>query len=98
MLLRIWIVDLAVFATWRQWLVDEEGEYLRIEFEVFDEEQAFKLARDDPKMFQCDGRESLPERAAAIRSHVYFKLRERFEIRLKDQKATRLLSVPEALY
>lgn len=25
---RIWIVDLAAFATWRQWFVNEEGEYL----------------------------------------------------------------------
>jgi len=40
---RVLIVDLAAFATWRQWVVDEVGEYLRIEFEVFDEEQAFTL-------------------------------------------------------
>ena len=88
-------MDLAAFATWRQWFVDEEGEYLRIEFEVFEEEQAFNLARENPELFQGDGRGSVPEGAAAIRSHVYFKLMERFEIRLKDQKAARLLSVPE---
>jgi hypothetical protein len=92
---RVWIVDFAAFATWCQWFVDEEGEYLRIEFEVFDEEQAFALARENPNMLKSDGRESVPERAAAIRSLVYFEIRERFEIRVKDQKAARLLSVPE---
>ena len=92
---RVWIVDFAAFATWRQWFVDEEGEYLRIEFEVFDEKQAFALARENPNMLKSNGRESVPERAAAIRSLVYFMIRERFEIRLKDQKAARLLSVPE---
>ena len=41
---RIWIVDLAALATWRQWHVNEEDEYLRVEFEDFDEEQALYLA------------------------------------------------------
>jgi hypothetical protein len=37
-------VDLAALATWRQWHVNEEDEYLRVEFEDFDEEQALYLA------------------------------------------------------
>jgi hypothetical protein len=92
---RIWVVDLAAFATWRQWFVDEEGEYLRIEFEDIDEEQAFNLARENPNMLKSDGRESVPERAAAIRSLVYFEVLERFEIKLKDQKAVRVLDIPD---
>jgi hypothetical protein len=94
---RIWIVDLAAFATWRQWLVNEEGEYLRIEFEDFDEDQALELARENPNMLQSIGRESVADRAAAIRSRVYLRVRERFEVRLKDQKAARWLDLPEAL-
>lgn len=94
---RIWIVDLAAFATWRQWFVNEEGEYLRIEFEDFDEEQALNLAQENPNMLRSDERESVADRAAAIRSSVYLRVRERFEIKVKDQKAARWLDVPEEL-
>ena len=94
---RIWIVDLAAFATWHQWLVNEEGEYLRIAFEDFDEEQAHDLARENPNMLRSDERESVADRAAAIRSCVYLRIRERFEVRVKDQKAARWLDVPEEL-
>ena len=94
---RLWVVDLASFATWRQWLVNEEGEYLWTKFEAFDEEQALDLARENPNMLRSDGRESVADRAAAIRSHVSFEVREQFEIRLKDQKAARWLDVPEGL-
>ncbi len=94
---RIWIVDLAAFATWRQWLVNEGGEYLRIEFEDFDEEQALDLAQENPNMFRSDEQESVADRAAAIRSSVYLRVRERFEIKVKDQKAARWLDVPEEL-
>jgi hypothetical protein len=94
---RIWIVDLAAFATWRQWLINEKGEYLRIEFEDFDEEQALDLAREYPNMLRSDQRESVADRAVAIRSLVYLKVRERFEVRVKDQKAARWLDVPNEL-
>ena len=94
---RIWIVDLATFATWRQWLVNREGEYLRIDFEDYNEEQALDLARNNPNMLRSDERESLADRAAAIRSHVHLRVRERFEVRMKDQKAARWLDVPEEL-
>jgi len=94
---RIWIVDLAAFATWRQWLMDEEGEYLRIEFEDFDEEQALDLAQKNHNMLRSEERESVADRAAAIRSHVHLKVRERFEVRVQDQKAARWLDVPEKL-
>lgn len=94
---RIWIVDLAAFATCRQWLVNEKGEYLRIEFEVFNEEQALDLAREYPNVLQSDERESVADRAAAIRSRAYLRVRERFEIKIEDQKAARRLDVPEEL-
>ena len=94
---RIWIVDLAAFANWCQWLVNEEGEYLRIEFEDFDKEQALGLAQENPNMLRSDERESVADRAAAIRSHVHLRVRERFEVRVKDQKAARWMEVPEEL-
>lgn len=94
---RIWLVDLAAFATWRQWFVNEEGGYLRIEVEDFDEEQALDLARENPDMLRSDERESAADRAAAIRSNVHLRVRERFEIRVRDQKAARWLDVPEEL-
>lgn len=94
---RVWIVDLAAFATWRQCLVNEEGEYLRIEFEDFDEEQALDLARENLNMLRSDERESVADRAAAIRSRVYLRVRERFEVEVKDRKAARWLEVPEEL-
>jgi hypothetical protein len=94
---RIWIVDLASFAIWRQWLVNGEGEYLRIEFEDFDEEQALNLAQKNPDMLRSDDRISAADRAAAIRSHVHLRVRERFEVRVKDQRAARWLCVPDEL-
>jgi hypothetical protein len=94
---RIWIVDLASFAIWRQWLVNGEGEYLRIEFEDFDEEQALNLAQKNPDMLRSDDRISAADRAAAIRSHVHLRVRERFEVRVKDQRAARWLYVPDEL-
>jgi hypothetical protein len=94
---HVWIIDLAAFATWRQWTVDEEGGQLRIEFEDFDEEQALNLARENPNMLRSNGRESAADRAAGIRSRVYLRARERFEIIVKYQKAARWLEVPEEL-
>ncbi len=94
---RVCIVDLAAFATWHQWIADEEGGYLRVEFEDFDEEQALNLARENPDMLRSSERESIATRAAAIRSHVYLQATERFEIRIKDQKAAWWLEVPEEL-
>ena len=40
-------------------------------------------------MLRSDGRESVADRAAAIRSRVYLGVRERFEVRVKDQRAAR---------
>lgn len=94
---RVWIIDLAAFATWRQWIVDEEGGQLRIEFEDFDEEQALKLATENPNMLRNSEIESVADRAAAIRSRVYLRIRERFEIIVEDQTAARWLEVPEEL-
>lgn len=94
---RVWIVDLAAFATWRQWSVGEESEQLRIEFEDFNEEQALDLARRNPNVLRSDELESVADRAAAIRSRVYVRVRERFEVRVKDQKAARWLEIPEEL-
>jgi hypothetical protein len=94
---RVWIIDLAAFATWRQWIVDEEGGQLRIEFEDFDEEQALNLATENPNMLRSSELESVADRAARIRTRVYLRVRERFEIIVKDQEAARWLKVPEEL-
>jgi hypothetical protein len=94
---RIWILDLAAFATWRQWLVNEEGAYLRIEFEGYDTEQALDLARKNPDVLRSEERETEASRAAAMRSRVYLRVRERFEVRVKDQNVARGLNVPDEL-
>ncbi len=90
-------MDLAAFALWRQWIVDEDGEHFRVEIKDFDEEQALNLAKENPNVLRTNERVSAADRAAAIRGNVHLRVRERFEIRVKDQGAARWLEVPEEL-
>lgn len=94
---RLWIADLAAFALWRQWPLDEEGRHLRIEIENFDEERALDLARENPSVFRSNERASVAARAAEIRTNVHLRVRERFEIRVQAQRAARWLEIPEEL-
>ena len=73
-------------ATWRQGIVDREGRQLRIEFEDFDEEQTLNLARENPNVLRSSEQESVADRAAAICSRVYLRVKERFEIIVKDRR------------
>jgi hypothetical protein len=77
--------------------VNEEGAYLRIEFEGYDTEQALDLARKNPDVLRSEERETEASHAAAMRSRVYLRVRERFEVRVKDQNVARWLNVPDEL-
>jgi hypothetical protein len=86
---RVCVLDLASFGTWRQIAVGARDNWLLLDIEDHDEESALALTRQNPRMFHAAGRESAEARAAELRSYVYFRTRERFDIRLQDRQACR---------
>jgi hypothetical protein len=84
---RACIVDLAAFATWRQWKVN--AGQLSVKIEDFDAEEALQVAREYPQIFRTAERRSAEDRAAEARRHVYLKVREYIDLVVKKQEAAR---------
>jgi hypothetical protein len=87
------LVDLAAFAEWHQWTVGNGDEELLIGTEGFDESRALGLAREQPSLFRTSERHSTEDRARQIQSRVCLRLRERFEVRLKNPAAARWVNL-----
>lgn len=90
---RICVVDVASFAKWRQLTVDDSGGCLLVNIEDFSESQALDLANEHPNLLSGEGDDSAKVRAAKIRSNVYLKARERYEVRVRDPRACRWVTL-----
>ncbi len=90
---RACVADLAAFAEWNQWTVGQGEEELLIDTEEFDQVLALDLAREQPDLSRSPEGQSTEDRARQIRSRVRLRLRERFEIRIKDVAAVRWVNL-----
>lgn len=91
---RILVADLAAFVEWQTWT--SNGDELLFRLTAFDEVEAERIARENPRLFEGEG-ESIPARAAAIRRSLLFLAQVRYERVVIDAEAARSLALPEGL-
>jgi len=89
------VIDLAHFATWRQWRIGDDGDLLSIETKVFTEEEALNLAREHPDLISNLQHLSDEDRAAQIRARARVRVREPIEIRISNQNAAVRVDISE---
>lgn len=89
---RIYLVDIANFAHFREWTND--GGPLQVRITDYSQEEALRLAHDVPDLFRSEG--STESRAEKIRENVLLRVWSRFRVDVLDGSAALALSLVDA--
>jgi hypothetical protein len=92
---RLYVLDPSQFSVFKSWTFPD-GELLQVRVMTFDQDEAHRLATEQPNLMADKG-VSVEERAFEARLHVYVHGQEKFQIERVAAEAARAVQLPKEL-